>query len=140
LTVPFNCFFKSVGTIHGALSLIGQLPTNYSDSEIGYAASLITFCGLLGSFFCGFLLDYTKAYRTIYKVANVCAFFSLVFFVSNATDNRYALFMIAGCLYGFCVIPSYPATICCAVECCYPVPEEATVGKKCFYFLFLFFV
>ncbi len=124
----FTSFTLVTGAMHGVLSLINQLPTDFGNDEIGYAASAVIVCGLIGAFAVGFLLDYTKAYRTIYKVLNVVSIAALIFFLSNCRDGAYTLFLQSGGLYGFLVIPTFPATIVCAVECSYPVPEEAAAG------------
>jgi MFS family permease len=84
--------------------------------------------GFVGAFCTGFVLDYTKAYRTVLKASYYLAVLAWIFFLSNCRSNNFPLFIASGALMGFFTLPTIPSTIVSTVECSYPVPEDASVG------------
>lgn len=63
----FFAFTVSLGNLNALAALLNQLPGDYSNAEAGNLGAVLIMSGFVGAFATGFLLDYTKAYRTILK-------------------------------------------------------------------------
>jgi hypothetical protein len=55
------------GNLNALAALLNQLPGDYSNGKAGNLGAVLIMCGFLGAFVTGFVLDSTKAYRTILK-------------------------------------------------------------------------
>lgn len=54
----------------------------------------------------------------------------MILWLSNCSEHsNFTLFILSGALYGFAVLPTFAATIVCAVECTYPLPAEVSFGR-----------
>eukprot|EP01038_Epipyxis_sp_PR26KG_P009234 gene9234-12448_t len=125
LLVAFTIQLSNINAFAG---LLQQLPGNYSTGQIGLTGAAFVGAGVAGTIFIGFIIEWSKAYRTVLKFAYSISFLSWIFFLINCRPNNFALFIFGAVLVGITSIPSIPATIVSAVECAYPVPEETTIG------------
>lgn len=124
----FFSFTIVLGNLNALAALLNQLPGNYSNGEIGLTGAALIMSGFVGAFCTGFVLDYSKAYRTVLKSSFYLTFVAWIFFLSNCREGSFGLFIASGALLGFFTLPTIPATIVSTVECSYPVPEDASVG------------
>lgn len=124
----FFSFTIILGNLNALAALLNQLPGGYGNGEIGLTGAALIMSGFVGAFCTGFVLDYSKAYRSVLKAAYYLAFVSWIFFLSNCREGNFGLFIASGALLGFFTLPTIPATIVSTVECSYPVPEDASVG------------
>lgn len=60
-------FTIALGNLNALAALLNQLPGDYSNGAAGNLGAVLIMCGFLGAFLTGFILDSTKAYRTILK-------------------------------------------------------------------------
>jgi predicted MFS family arabinose efflux permease len=84
--------------------------------------------GFVGAVITGFVLEWSKAYRTVLKVAYTLAVLAWVLFLSSATENNYTMFLTSGSLLGLFLLPVIPSTIVNTVECVYPLSGDQAVG------------
>jgi len=108
----FFSFTIILGNLNALAALLNQLPGGYSNSEIGATGAALIMSGFVGAFCTGFILDYTKAYRTILKGSYYLAFVSWIFFLSNCRPNQFGLFIASGALLGFFHIAHYSLHYC----------------------------
>ena len=97
----FCAFTVILGNLNALAALLNQLPGGYSNGEIGITGAVLIMSGFLGAFATGFVLDWSKAYRTVLKVSYAAAFVFSVFFLSNCRSNNFPLFIVSAGLLGF---------------------------------------
>ena len=87
------------------------------------------FCGLVGGLVAGILLDYTKRYDEIAKIALALSTLSMVWFlqVFNREDQA-ANIAVCLCVFGFFAFVLVPACLELGVEITYPVTESISSG------------
>eukprot|EP01035_Chromulina_nebulosa_P019601 gene19601-25506_t len=121
-------FTIALGNLNALAALLNQLPGTYSNSQVGITGFTLILSGFLGAFVAGGVLESTKAYRTILKVAWIVAVVAWGIFTGSSTTNNYPFFVISAGLLGFSLLPVIPATIMNSVECAYPIAEDLSVG------------
>jgi len=84
--------------------------------------------GFVGAFLTGFVLDSSKAYRTVLKSSYGIALLAWIFFASNCRAHNYALLLSSSAILGFTLLPVIPSTIVNSVECIYPLSEDIALG------------
>jgi MFS family permease len=95
-----------LANLNAVATLLNQLPTNYSGGEIGLTGAALIIGGFLASIFMGYLLDYTKAYQLILKIAYIATALSWVFFMSCSRNDIYPLFITAAVFLGGTTLPA----------------------------------
>jgi len=118
----------AIGTLESLASLLGQLPTNNTPSQVGINGFCIILTGFFGAMSCGAIISTYKAYATTLKAAFIGALASLVCFFLACHNDSFSLMCLTGGMTGFFVIATIPAGLQCAVECTHPVSEDAAVG------------
>jgi hypothetical protein len=121
-------FACAIGSLNSLASLLGQLPTNNTPSQVGIIGFCIILSGFFGAVSCGAILSTYKAYATTLKAAFIGALASLVCFFLACHNDSFSLMCLTGGMTGFFVIATIPAGLQCAVECTHPVSEDAAVG------------
>jgi len=121
-------FACAIGSLNSLASLLGQLPTNNTPSQVGIIGFCIILSGFFGAVSCGAILSTYKAYATTLKAAFIGALTSLVCFFLACHNDNFALMCLTGGMTGFFVLATIPAGLQCAVECTHPVSEDAAVG------------
>jgi len=102
----FCAFTIILGSLNSLAALLNQLPGDYSNSEIGLTGAALIMSGFFGAFMTGFVLDYSKAYSTVLKVAYFLAAICWVFFLANCRNGNLALFVVSGAFLGFFTLPT----------------------------------
>lgn len=95
-----------LGNLNAIAALLNQVPGNYSNGDVGLTGAVLIMTGFLGAFLTGFILDYSKAYSTVLKVAYVLTFLSWTFFLANCRENNLALFIVTAALLGGSTLPT----------------------------------
>ncbi len=113
----FFSFTIILGSLNALAALLNQLPGNYSNSEVGSTGAALIMAGFFGAFLTGFLLDYSKAYRTVLKAAYYLAVVCWVFFLSSCRDNNFVLFVISAAFLGFFTLPTSKLEMCFFFVC-----------------------
>jgi FLVCR family MFS transporter 7 len=102
----FVAFTILLGNMNSIAALLNQLPGQYSNAQIGGTGAVLVLSGIFGSLLAGFVIEYTKMYKLILKIAYPLAFCSWVLFLSNCRANNFNLFIFSAALLGFTTIPS----------------------------------
>jgi FLVCR family MFS transporter 7 len=121
----FSC---AIGSLNSLASLLGQLPTNNTSTQVGLIGFSLILSGFVGAVACGVVLSAYKAYATTLKVAYCGAVVSWVCFFLSAHNDNFNVMCLFGALTGFFVLATIPAGLQNAVECTYPVSEDISVG------------
>ncbi|KAJ1401304.1 major facilitator superfamily domain-containing protein [Ochromonadaceae sp. CCMP2298] len=124
----FISFTIILGMLNALAALLNQLPGGYTNGQIGLTGAVLIMSGFTGAFLTGFVLDATKAYSTVLKGSYFLAFICWSLFMVNCRGNNFTLFLVTAAFLGFATLPTVPSTIVSAVECSYPIPEDASVG------------
>ncbi len=95
-----------LGSLNALAALLNQLPGGFSNGEVGLSGAVLIMSGFLGAFATGFVLDYTKAYQAVLKVAYVMTMLSWTFFMSNCRSNNFGLFIASAALLGGSTLPT----------------------------------
>lgn len=87
------------------------------------------FCGLIGAFIAGVVLDCTKRYDEVAKIALAFSVLSMVWFlqVFNREDQAPNI-AVCLCVFGFFAFVMMPACLELGVEITYPVAESTSAG------------
>lgn len=102
----FISFSIILGNLNALAALLNQLPGGYSNGEVGLTGAVLISCGFMGAFSTGFVLDYTKAYRTVLKMAYVLTAIFWIFFAATCVPNMFGLFIGAAAMLGFFTLPT----------------------------------
>lgn len=113
--VKIFCSFTIIlGSLNALAALLNQLPGDYSNSEIGLTGAALIMSGFFGAFLTGFVLDYSKAYSTVFKSSYFLAYICWIFFLSNCRSNNLVLFILSGAFLGLFTLPT--SKYCCALR------------------------
>jgi len=118
----------AIGSLNCLGSLLGQLGTTNTPSQIGFIGVILGFSGMIGSASCGKILSKYKAYAPILKTSYGGAFLAWICFFLTAHNDGFTGMAVTACAVGFFTIATIPANIQCAVEATYPSSEDLTVG------------
>ena len=99
-----------------------------STSDAGLFGGVLIGGGILGAVFIGVLLDRTHWYRACLKGGNLWALVTVGVVLWQLQPGHTGALTACFGVSGFALIPLLPVTFECAVECTYPVPEEASAG------------
>jgi MFS family permease len=95
-----------LGSLNALAALLNQLPGGFSNSEVGLSGAILILSGFFGAFLTGFVLDYSKSYQIVVRVAYFLTLLSWIFFLSNCRSNNFALFIFSASLLGFTTLPT----------------------------------
>lgn len=95
-----------LGNLNAVAALLNQLPGDYSNDEIGLSGAVLIMTGFLGAFATGFILDCSKSYHHIVKIAYFLTVICWVFFFSNCRENNFPLFIASAALLGGATLPT----------------------------------
>ena len=111
-------------------NLINQLvaPQGYSNDDAGTFGMVLIICGLIGAGIIGFVLERTRAYRTVLKIGFVVNFGAIIIFCGMLRANNFGGLLFSFCLLGFCILPMLPTVLENCAECTYPMLEDLPVG------------
>jgi hypothetical protein len=107
----FFSFTLILGHLNALAALLNQLPGGYSNDQIGSTGAVLIISGFVGALTTGFVLEYTKAYRTVLKLSYVAAFVCWTFFLSNCKSNNFPLFIFGAAILGFSTLPTSKLSI-----------------------------
>lgn len=124
----FFAFSLALGNLNAVAALLNQLPGGFSNEQVGFTGFALILSGFVGAFLSGFLLEKTKAYRTILKASFAFGTLMWIVFSLSCRFQRYPLFITSAAFLGFTLLPIIPSTIVNSVECAHPVSEDLTVG------------
>jgi len=108
-----------LGNLNAVASLLNQLPGDYSNDQIGISGSVLIMAGFVGAFATGFLLDWSKSYHLIIKIAYVLTVICWVFFFSNCRTNNFPLFITSAALLGISTLPTSKSILCLSLFVCH---------------------
>jgi len=100
-------------------------PNGYSDAQIAISGGLILFGGTLGMGLIGFIVDKTKAYKTLMNIAFFLSSVMLFWFsftISAKTYNNGILYFVS-ILLGIFISCIMPLSLELCVETTYPLSE-----------------
>ncbi|PAV89801.1 hypothetical protein WR25_21628 isoform A [Diploscapter pachys] len=117
----FNCLY----------SIITELlcPSGYGNKFAGLCAALMIIGGVVGAFTSGIVVDRTKLYEEILKIAmGLAVVFGLIFLQLSLHDGLSIFIVVACFLFGVFGLASYPVGLELASECTYPVSEATSTS------------
>jgi MFS family permease len=121
-------FACAIGSLNSLASLLGQLPTNNTSTQVGLIGFSLILSGFVGAVSCGVILSTYKAYATTLKAAYCGAVAAWVCFFLSCHNDNFIVMCLFGSLTGFFVLATIPAGLQNAVECTHPVSEDISVG------------
>jgi MFS transporter, FLVCR family, MFS-domain-containing protein 7 len=123
-------FGVGLGLFNAVLTLIQQLvaPSGYSSDDAGTFGAVLIGVGTVGAGIAGGVLDATHAYRPVLKTGFVSTVFTMGFFLLALRPHNGPTLTAAAGVMGLSMMPLYPITLECAVECTYPISEENSGG------------
>ena len=123
-------FGVGLGLFNAVLTLIQQLvaPSGYSSDDAGTFGAVLIGVGTVGAGIAGGVLDATHAYRPVLKIGFVSTVFTMGFFLLALRPHNGPTLTAAAGVMGLSMMPLYPITLECAVECTYPISEENSGG------------
>jgi hypothetical protein len=124
----FMGFTVTLAHLNSLAVLLNQLPGDYSNGTAGLLGASLILCGFLGAFLTGFVLEWTKAYQTVLKVAYSLSMVGVVTFLSNCHSNNQAGLIISAGFLGLVLLPIVPSAIVNTVEVVYPLSGDMAVG------------
>eukprot|EP01031_Cornospumella_fuschlensis_P030857 gene30857-37289_t len=106
----FCAFSLGVGFFYTLLTLLNQLirPHGYSNDDAGTFGSVFIVFGLVGAALTGYVMERTKAYRTILKVEGLASVFSAIFLLGMLYKDNFAGILVAFSILGFFALPLLP--------------------------------
>jgi FLVCR family MFS transporter 7 len=127
LLVAFGC---GVGVFNAMTTLMGQIvaPNGYDDDAAGMFAAALVGVGLVGAGAAGAILDKTKAFLPMIRIAFVCATVTFILFaLVNKPDNGTLIGVASGGMGLFC-FAVLPVALELGVETTFPVNEGTSSG------------
>jgi FLVCR family MFS transporter 7 len=123
-------FGIGLGVFNAVLTLIAQLlaPCGYDADIAGFASGALLGAGLLGAAAAGVVLERTRAYVPVLKVAVVALGAATVLMLASLRPGAAAFPVAAFGAAGLLVLPVLPITLENAAECTWPVPEDNSAG------------
>ena len=127
-------FGTGLGLFNSVLTLVEQMvkPAGYGSSDAGMFSGVVIGAGLLSAAAVGPLMDYFHAYKLALKAGIIVCVAGAVVAVLGIRPGQLWLATTAFALLGASLLPMLPVTLANAVECTYPVPEEASGGMLLF--------
>ena len=128
--ILLGAFGVGLGLFNALLTLVEQLlkPAGYTSDDAGLFGAVLIGVGTVGAGVAGAVLDATHAYRPVLKTGFVVAELATAFALLVMRPGQRTLLLIAGGAMGLAMMPLYPVTLECAVECTYPISEENSSG------------
>lgn len=99
-------FTISLSNLNALAALLNQLPGEYDNGQVGLTGAALILSGFLGAFVAGFVLNYTKAYRTILKATYSAAFVAWVIFMCSCGKGNFPFFISGAVLLGLTLLPT----------------------------------
>lgn len=123
-------FSFGLGICSAVVSVLDQLiaPSGYTSEDAGVFGAAVIIAGIFNSFFVGFIMDKTHAYRLILKILLIGACGSGILFLIFLQPNKFYPLAVSLGLMGFFFLPLLPVSFECAVECTYPIRAEWSTG------------
>lgn len=123
-------FGMGLGLFNAILTCIEQLvkPAQYNSDDAGLFGGVVLLTGLPVAGIVGVVLDKTHAYRATLKAGVSCALAGLLCFLMLLRPANRGLVCLGSALLGATTTPLLPVSMETAVECTFPVPEEASGG------------
>lgn len=128
--ILFFVFSIGVGFFNSIMTLLNQIvsPYGYSNDDAGTFGAVFIFAGLIGAGIGGYVMEKTKAYRTLLKGGILVVCSVVVFFLCMLFSNNFWPLNASMALMGFCILPLLPIMMENCAECTYPVQEELSMG------------
>eukprot|EP01038_Epipyxis_sp_PR26KG_P009427 gene9427-12703_t len=126
----FASFSLGVGFFNSLLTLLNQIiaPHGYTNDDAGTFGAVFIVFGLVGAGVGGYVMEKTRAYRTILKAYIIISFLAALFFLFMLYSDNYWPLLISFGLLGFAVLPVLPVMIENCAETTYPIAEELSMG------------
>mmetsp|Transcript_119284 Transcript_119284/g.216839 ORF Transcript_119284/g.216839 Transcript_119284/m.216839 type:complete len:491 (-) Transcript_119284:99-1571(-) len=123
-------FGMGLGLFNAILTCIEQLvkPANYNSDDAGLFGGVVLLTGLPVAGIVGVVLDRTHAYRATLKAGFAFAWMAVLVFLVLLRPAQRGLVCMGSALLGATTTPMLPVSMETAVECTFPVPEEASGG------------
>ncbi|XP_074641189.1 solute carrier family 49 member A3-like isoform X1 [Tubulanus polymorphus] len=129
--IIFVCFGIGMGLFTTISTYIEQIlcPRGYSDKFSGLCGALMVGCGILGAGLAGLIVDKTKKFEEVAKIAFLLsALSSIVFSVISKYRDMDVLIAASISTFGFFGFAVYPVVLELGVECTFPISEGTSGG------------
>lgn len=127
-------FGMGLGILNAFLTTIEQLvrPAQYDSDSAGLFGGVVLLSGLPVAGLAGVVLDRTHAYRSLLKVGCTSMLLAVLGFLMLLRPGQIGLVCVGSALLGAATTPLLPVAMETAVECTFPIPEEASGGLLMF--------
>jgi FLVCR family MFS transporter 7 len=95
-----------LSNLNALAALLNQLPGGHTNTELGLTGAILILSGFVGALMTGFILDFTKAYRTVVTVAYFAAVFSWGLFMTSCGHDQVTFWTFSAALLGFTLLPT----------------------------------
>eukprot|EP01136_Pigoraptor_vietnamica_P017044 Opistho-1_new@61670 len=126
-----TAFGIGVGIFNAVSTLLEQIvrPHGYDKDDAGLLGALVIGFGLVGAGVTGPLVDKTRRYKEVLKVAFVAAVGTFIWFALASRHSGAFVPLAASCaLMGVCCFSILPVCLELSVECTYPISEGTSAG------------
>lgn len=111
------------------ISIINTLiNSNISNDNAGTFGAVFIVFGLVGAGCGSYLMEHTRAYRTILKCGVLLCIFACFLFISMLYSNNFWPLTISFSVLGFFILPLLPVMMENCAECTYPISEDLSMG------------
>jgi len=123
-------FSVGLGLVNSVLTLVFQLvdPYGYSNTDAGLFGFVLILSGLLGAAVMAWVMEHTRAYRTIYSYGFLLCTITVTFFTTMLYHDNFNLLIFSFGLMGMTIVPIFPVCLENTAECTYPISEDISVG------------
>jgi len=123
-------FGIGVGVFNALLTVMASLlgPCGYGADSAGYAGGALLLAGLAGAGVMGVVMERTKAYVPLLKVAIVAVVAATLFMLASLKPGNEAQAIASWGVLGFCLLPLLPLSLENAAEATYPIHEDNSSG------------
>jgi len=127
LTVTFTFLYGLYTSLGAVVSSITS-PFGYDSFDNSIFGASFIFCGVVGSFIIGVMLDKYAKYKLTLNIISTGACFFIVLAYWTLQSQNVALFSVNLAFAGFCIISVIPCSYAFSIELTYPVPESMANG------------